>query len=270
MKINPQNAKLGAAIIANDTVPEFQRRIARVLGEFPGDAINKALGEIETVPEEVEEAVVNALAGSSSGKDIVFRKVSEGKVNPRALLSARTADAMANNATPRQQAQFKSLTAELSKLSVEKQTLIDDRLTSFAALDKMSLSPDSGKAIFAQNCSACHKLGGQLSVGPQLDGIGNTGAAGLIEKIIDPNRNISEGFRNYTVTLKDGTLKSGLFRRDEGEVKVFADITGTEFKISKQDIAQQKPSQYTLMPDSFGKTIKERDFYQLVNYLLTL
>jgi len=49
---------------------------------------------------------------------------------------------------------------------------------------------------------------------------------GLVEKILDPNRNISKAFQNYTIKLKDGTVKSGLFRRDEGQSKVFADITG--------------------------------------------
>ncbi|HTE33366.1 MAG TPA: c-type cytochrome, partial [Chryseolinea sp.] len=152
----------------------------------------------------------------------------------------------------------------------EKKKLIDSRLTDFRSLNKNSLTPDSGRVVFAQNCAACHKLGGQMGVGPQLDGIGSTGAAGLIEKIIDPNRNISQAFKNYSITMKDGTLKTGLFRRDEGETKVFADITGKEFTVVTKDIAEQKQSKYTLMPDSFANTIKERDFYQLINYLLTL
>jgi len=29
-------------------------------------------------------------------------------------------------------------------------------------------------------------------------------------------------------------LKTGLFRRDEGEAKIFADITGKEFSIAKK------------------------------------
>ncbi|MEJ0030470.1 MAG: c-type cytochrome [Bacteroidota bacterium] len=129
---------------------------------------------------------------------------------------------------------------------------------------------DSGAIVFTQNCGVCHKLGGQLGVGPQLDGIGKTGARGLVEKILDPNRNISKAFQNYTIKLKDGTVKSGLFRRDEGKSKVFADITGKEFTIANGDIAEQKLSKFTLMPDSFESTISEKDFNLLVNYLLSL
>ncbi|MEP6737574.1 MAG: c-type cytochrome, partial [Chryseolinea sp.] len=160
--------------------------------------------------------------------------------------------------------------ADLSSILAETQKLIDTRYASFQGIDRKTFSIDSGKMVFEQNCAVCHKLGGQMGVGPQLDGIGSTGAAGLTEKILDPNRNISLAFKNYTIKLKDGTLKAGLFRRDEGEAKIFADITGKEFSIAKNDIAEQKQSKYTLMPDSFGATIKERDFYSLINYLLTL
>ncbi|MEO5978895.1 MAG: PVC-type heme-binding CxxCH protein [Chryseolinea sp.] len=270
MKINPENAILGAKIIENDSVREYQRRTAAVLGEFPGKGINKVLDAIKVIPSEVQESVVAALAGSSEGKDIVFKKVKSGEIKPRALAGPRTEELMLSKATEKQQKEFESLTSNLSSILAETQKLIEIRYTSFQAIDRKTFSIDSGKMVFEQNCAVCHKLGGQMGVGPQLDGIGSTGAAGLTEKILDPNRNISLAFKNYTIKLKDGTLKAGLFRRDEGEAKIFADITGKEFSIAKKDIAEQKQSKYTLMPDSFGATIKERDFYSLINYLLTL
>jgi len=92
----------------------------------------------------------------------------------------------------------------------------------------------------------------------------------LTEKILDPNRNISQAFKNYTIRLKDGTVKSGLLRREEGQSKVFADLTGKEFTIANGDVAELKLSKYTLMPDSFESTIPEKDFNLLVNYLLSL
>lgn len=174
------------------------------------------------------------------------------------------------NATKDQIKAFEELTAEVEPISVERQKLINARLVAFEQLDRKSLSLDSGHMVFDQNCGVCHKVGGQMGVGPQLDGIGKTGARGLMEKILDPNRNISGAFKNYTIQMKDGTVKSGLYRRDEGASKVFADITGKEFVVAKKDIAEQKLSKYTLMPDSFGTTIPEKEFNLLINYLLTL
>jgi putative heme-binding domain-containing protein len=124
--------------------------------------------------------------------------------------------------------------------------------------------------VFGQNCGVCHKTGGEMGIAPQLDGIGKRGARGLMEKILDPNRNISQAFQNFTIKMKDGAVKSGLYRRDEGEVKIFADLTGKEFSVARKDIAELKALKYTLMPDTFGSAISEREFNQLINYLLTL
>ncbi|MEQ8810206.1 MAG: hypothetical protein RIE59_14130, partial [Imperialibacter sp.] len=89
------------------------------------------------------------------------------------------------------------------------------------------------------------------------------------EKILDPNRNISQAFKTYTITLNDGKTLSGLFRRDEGELEVYANAAGQEFTVSKTDIKEKKASQYTLMPDTFGESISETDFDALLGYLLT-
>jgi hypothetical protein len=40
--------------------------------------------------------------------------------------------------------------------------------------------------------------------------------------------------------------------------------------VAKADIKENKPSQYTLMPDQFRNTIKEEDFYALMKYLLSV
>ena len=154
-------------------------------------------------------------------------------------------------------------------MSKERQTLIDTRVIAFNTAGDVSI--DSGKMVFRQNCAACHSIGGEGgAVGPQLDGVGKWGPRALGEKILDPNRNVSEAFRNYTITMKDGKVLSGLFRREEGEVIVFADITGKEFSVPKNEIAEQKASKYTLMPDHFGQVLSQDEFNMLLKYLLSL
>ena len=270
LKLDVANMSLGLDILQHDSVREYQRRQLSVMAEFPGRELNKVLSGYAPVPPELQEAVVIALAGSSTGKDIAFAKVLDGSLHARSLTGNQAREVILSKATPAQKKRFDDLTSDLAPVSLEVQAVIDQRVANFKALDRKQMSIDSGRMIFEQNCGICHKLGGQLGVGPQLDGIGSTGASGLIEKIIDPNRNISKAFRNYSITLKDGTLKTGLFRREEGAAKVYADISGKEFLIQKRDIAEEKLSKLTLMPDSFSSTIEERDFYQLVNYLLTL
>ena len=209
LRIDPANMSVGLRILQDDSIREYQRRQLAVMAEFPGKKLNEALVTFAPIPSDLQEAVVVALAGSPQGKDIVFKKVSEGSLNARALTGNRAREVLLSNATVQQNKQFEIVTANLAPISVALQAVIDQRVTDFNALDRTKLSLDSGRMVFEQNCGICHKLGGQLGVGPQLDGIKASGAAGLIEKIIDPNRNISKAFRNYSITLKDGTLKTG-------------------------------------------------------------
>jgi len=270
LKINAANISIGLHILQHDSIREYQRRQLAVMAEFPGKTLTDALAKFTPVPAELQEAFVVALAGSPQGKDLVLKKVSAGELGARSLAGNRAREVLLSQATPQQRKQFEALTADLAPISEALQALIDQRLSAFNSMDHANLSLDSGRMVFEQNCGVCHKIGGQLGVGPQLDGIGSTGPYGLIEKIIDPNRNISKAFRNYSISLKDGTLKTGLYRRDEGAARVYADITGKEFSVQKSDIAEEKLSKFTLMPDSFSSSIEEHDFYQLVNYLLTL
>ena len=45
---------------------------------------------------------------------------------------------------------------------------------------------------------------------------------------------------------------SGLFRREEGEAIVLADVTGKDVSIPKKDIVERRNSTTSLMPENFG------------------
>jgi putative heme-binding domain-containing protein len=210
-----------------------------------------------------------SLASSPEGKNIIFRKVRKGELLPRTLIEPKVEERLLLNISEKQQKELNAITANLEPISKERQTLIDTRLIVFNSLTE-PVSLDSGKMVFSKNCAACHTMQNQGgTIGPQLDGVGKWGPRALTEKILDPNRNVSESFRNYTITLKDGKVMSGLFRREEGEVIVFADLTGKEFSVPKNNIAEQKISKYTLMPDHFGEVLSQEEFNALLKYLLS-
>ena len=259
-----------ASRILKDTVPsQFKNGVASLLGDFSGPATNKVLADVKDAPPDLQSAIVMALASTSEGKNIIFRKVKNGELLPRTLIQPKVEERIMLNISPRQQQEYKAITAKLEPVSKERQTLIDTRVIAFNTAGDVSI--DSGKMVFRQNCAACHSIGGEGgAVGPQLDGVGKWGPRALGEKILDPNRNVSEAFRNYTITMKDGKVLSGLFRREEGEVIVFADITGKEFSVPKNEIAEQKASKYTLMPDHFGQVLSQDEFNMLLKYLLSL
>ena len=249
---------------------DFRKRVLTLLGEFPGDVVNNLLAGIKTVPPDLQPVIATALAASPKGIDILFEKVKKGDLFPRILLQPKVEERILLNVTPRQRAEFESLTANLENINKERQSLIAGRITDFRYA-KPAPSADVGRTVFVRNCATCHSIGGEGgTIGPQLDAVGNWGPSALIEKVLDPNRNVSESFRTYNIKLKDNKVLSGLYRREEGAVLVFADMSGKEFTVAKSDIVERVPSKYTLMPDQFSTAISPEDFNALIAYLLTV
>ncbi len=271
MKIDPASgAPLAAEAIQNAaSTPQFKRDIVNVLSEFPGTPVNRALSTINNVSPDLQQAIVIALAGSAEGRALLFEKVKKGEIFARTLTEPRVEERLMINISPAQKKIFTELTSNLAEVDEEKQTVIRTRIADYNNLAEKP-DPASGQTVFVKNCSPCHSIKGDGgAIGPQLDGVGRWGAEPLIEKILDPNRNIAENFRSYTVKLKDGKILSGLYRRDEGQVIVFADATGQEYQVSKQDIAERTASKVSLMPDQFRNTIPVNEFNSLISYLLS-
>jgi putative heme-binding domain-containing protein len=270
IKTDTYGMDMAKKLLTTDTVPiSLKKKVVAVLGDFPGEETNKVLLEVVKAPADLEAAIATVLAGTPEGKDAVFKQVRNGTFQVRTLIDPRVEERMLLNITPKQQREYAALTANIEPASKERQALIDERLASFKTFAPTVARLDSGARVFNMNCSACHQKYTQSGIGPQLHGIGKRGADAIAEKIIDPNRNISEAFRNYAIKLKNGKLMTGIFRREEGAVVVFGDLSGKEFSIPKKDIAEQKPSRYTIMPDHFGSTLSEKEFNMLVSYLLT-
>lgn len=254
-----------------NTDARFKTTVSRMLEEFPGSVINGVFKNVKNAPPDLQTNMALSLAATPAGKTILFEKVNNKEIFPRILMEPRVRERLLLGINRAQKKQFDDLTKDISPVDSVKQQLIVTRLEQFETAMQSSRKPavDSGKIVFVQKCSPCHSINAEGGdIGPNLDGVAQWGGKALTEKIIDPNRNISENFRMYTIRLKDGKVSSGLYRREEGAVIIFADLAGKEFSIAKADIAGQTPSKLTLMPDNFGQTISQQEFNALVHFLL--
>ncbi len=267
----PNNLKYAGEAFNSPATPEMTKRyLLGVIGGFPTPPVFKMMAEIKNASPDIQQTIVMALAGSSEGRQLIFNKVRKGEILPRILIQPKIEERLMIGISSKQKQEFEKLTANLESINKEKQALILTRITDFNALNPKP-DPTVGRGIFVKTCTPCHSIGGEGgAIGPNLDGVGKWGVTSLCEKILDPNRNISETFRNYTVKLKDGKVLSGLFRRDEGEISVFADVSGKEFSVPKKEIAEKTASKFTLMPDQFSTILTQQDFNSLIAYLLTV
>ncbi|MBI0400506.1 PVC-type heme-binding CxxCH protein [Cyclobacterium marinum] len=247
----------------------FRKKIAEAIGKSTSDHALTALGNgLKNTPMELQEHISAQLSISGKGKNQLLKLIQEGYAPARVLKARQVEERFLTGANEKQKLAYEQLTMNLPPISSEKQALIEQRTEAFQSNPEHLVA---GKTLFKENCGICHRVGDEGGmIGPQLDGVGNWGVQALATKVLDPNRNISENFRTYTIHLKDGQTKSGLFRREDEQVLVMADQSGTEFTIFKKDIEKQAPSNLTLMPDHFGTTLDQSQFNGLMTYLLNL
>jgi putative heme-binding domain-containing protein len=270
LTLNPDaNVALAGRICGDAAEPAaLRQKTAEALAEANSPAARTALIEsLCAAPERLQVKMALALAGGVGGAETLLQLTEAGKASPRLLLERSIKERLRAAKPGRYNERVEKLTKGLAPANEQLQKVIDQR---HAAFDLAKASAQLGAMVFAKNCVVCHSMDNQGgAVGPHLDGVGNRGLERLLEDVLDPNRIVDPGFRYSIVSLKDGEVVTGLLRREEGEVLVFADATGKEISVPKKDIESKVESQSSLMPDNFSELIPAEDLNNLMAFLLS-
>jgi len=259
---------LSSALSTNYGPISYQEGVAGVLASQNSATAQAAvLATIKRLPLKKQETIAITLATTKFSAETLLAGMENGAISPRVLYRNSVNTRLKNSKPTDWEARLKKLTAKLPPPDDARNKLIADRRAAFTAAPGR---PDAGKLVFTKNCAACHKIGNEGAlIGPQLDGIGQRGLERLLEDILDPNRNVDGAFRTTLLELKDGEAASGLFRREEGELVVLANIAGQEFTVPKKNIAERRESEMSLMPENFGELMTPAEFNDLMAYLLS-
>jgi putative heme-binding domain-containing protein len=230
------------------------------------EAMAAVLQALREAPQRLQGQLAAALAGRREGAESLLLNIEAGKLSPRLLLERQVKDRMLAAAPANGESRIQKLVEGQTPPSAEIQKLIDERRANFNASKP---SAARGETVFTLNCRPCHQIDGAGNiVGPQLDGVGGRGLERLLEDVLDPNRNVDPAFHNAILSLRDGEAVSGLFRREEGEAIVLANVAGKDVSIPKKDIVERRNSTTSLMPENFGEVIPPTDFNDLIAFLL--
>ena len=257
-----------APLVGEHAVPINLRRwitqaIAGSKSSESQDILNEAF---RTLTRRLQVELATSLASNAAGAEHLLRLAAEGRAPAAILLERAVKDKLLASKPANVNERIAQLTKGVAVPSGELQKLIDERR---AAFDPKKASAPRGEKVFTLNCQPCHQIDGAGNVvGPQLDGVGGRGLERLLEDVLDPNRNVDPAFHTTMVSLKDGDVQSGLFRREEGEAIVLANGAGKEFSIPKKDIVERRASTTSLMPENFGEIISPADFDDLMAFLL--
>ena len=255
-------------ILASAAEPALLREKALIaMANVP---MREARGEVNValkgVPFRVAVAVGLNMAATKIGGEEMLASVKTGFMPARVLQEKLVLERLRAANIPNLDKQIADLTKGLPPADQKLAELIKQRTVKFtgAKLDK-----EAGAKLFTKHCAACHKIGEVGGkIGPNLDGVGLRGLERLLEDTLDPNRNVDAAFRARVLNLVDGTTKTGLMLRIEGEVLVMADDQGKEFRVPTKDIEKNRETMLSPMPANFGEVIPEAEFYHLLGYLM--
>ncbi|MBC7817907.1 MAG: c-type cytochrome, partial [Planctomycetaceae bacterium] len=269
-----------APLIPDVSLPETLREqmSAAIVAATPLAADAKAkllLAVVQAIPERLQLRMAESLASDATGADALLRIAKEGHVSLRLLTRPTVKQRLDAIKSEGLHKQIIDLTSGLPDEDATLRKLVELRRTAFLSAQSnqetaQRPSLEAGATLFTKQCAACHQIAGKGTiVGPQLDGIGQRGLERVLEDVLDPNRNVDVNFRTTTVVTKDGKIFSGLSRREEGATLVLVDNKGKEFTVPLTDIDERVKSNLSLMPANVGEILTEREFLDLVSYLLS-
>jgi quinoprotein glucose dehydrogenase len=134
---------------------------------------------------------------------------------------------------------------------------------------------ERGKRVFLDNaelsCRRCHSTrAGENLVGPHLADVGTRRTRNeILESIVDPNRQITEGFQTMVIELDTGEIVSGIVRMEDDEVALLVDAEGRETVVEKSLIVERTAGK-SAMPDDLVKHLTPFELRDLVEFLSEL
>ena len=183
------------------------------------------------------EAVV-ILGQSVEGARIVGKRFADKKL-PRSLLP-EVAESLRRFASK----EHPDVTALLSQV-VKGGLLVSlepAELKRVSALVQRQGDPLRGRKLYLNNkavaCITCHRLEGVGgNVGPDLTRVWDTlSLEKVMESMLDPSKEIKEGYQTFVATTKSGLTFSGLKVSQNAKELIFKDATGKEVRIAAADL----------------------------------
>lgn len=147
-----------------------------------------------------------------------------------------------------------------------------DRVDVFARFQpalKMEGDRPRGAAIFARTCLLCHTVEGNgRHVGPDLSGIASRPKEGLLADILDPSRQVSPDFINYTLVTTDGKALSGFIYAETAASVTLRRAGEPDDTVLRSQIKELRAEGRSLMPEGLEQGLTSQDMADLLSFLL--
>lgn len=237
-----ESAELRTAILACANDPDYSVRhqLALTLGDFPGATSSETLAKL--ADRHTRDPIMRlAVLSSLQPSDPLFAKLNTG-----------------DNSTP-------APTVVLPKPSTPDRAKV---VASYARVAELQGTAARGRELFQQQCAICHRLKGEgHEVGPDLAMVADKPLDWLVTAIFDPNAAIEDRYRAQTLKLSSGTELSGLVSTETANNVVLRLPGGADFPVLRSNIASQRASARSLMPEGLETVLSPQATADLIAWL---
>jgi len=160
---------------------------------------------------------------------------------------------------------------DLSKIASQKGAVATTPLEDIIlAVERLKPNHARAEELFTQQgCIACHALTpGGTALGPFMGQIGAImNPAQIATAILRPNDTISQGFQTVSLTMKDGTVRTGFATETTTDRIVLRDMGGVVTTVQTADIKEEKHLPISMMPEGLANALSLEEFAALVHFL---
>ncbi len=228
------------------------------------DATESLLEDWRSYTGPVRTAIIGELVGHTQGISALLDAVENETVQSWSLSRGRQRQLL-RHADEEIRARAEALFGE--SVRNERQTVYEKYRPALAYEGNV----ESGKEIFRDVCSECHRVGDIGSeVGPDLLSVVIRNRETLMTDILIPNESIEAGYEEYLLETNDGRSITGVMAAETPETVTLRRAKGEEDTIRRSNIASLRSLSVSPMPEDIEQGISVQGMADLLAYLKSL
>lgn len=249
-----------AALLSGPPDAELQLAAARSLASF-GDsgAAETLLKAWRDSSKTLKDGIVETLIRRRGHAAALLRAVAEGRVKPEEI-PAVTRIRLSQHPDDRVR---RAAEASLALGVRARDEVIEENLPAL----QMEGHAGRGRDVFDRECANCHLAKASRGrIGPDLSGVNNRSKEDLLTSILDPSYAIDDRWRNHLVFTTDGRYYDGIL---VAETSATVTLRGeaSDISVLKEDIADLRPSDVSLMPEGLEDAVTRQELADLIAFL---
>ncbi|WP_435016913.1 PVC-type heme-binding CxxCH protein [Tundrisphaera sp. TA3] len=143
-----------------------------------------------------------------------------------------------------------------------------EALARYQAAVDMPGDKKRGREVFRKNCTSCHRVDDiGVAVGPDIGDTRTKTRAMLLNDILNPNAAIDGGSINYSVSLRDGRVLTGLIASESAASLTLIRAEGQTDIVLRQDAEEIRSTGVSLMPEGLERNFSVQEMADLLTFL---